>query len=86
MDLPVFVMDEAQFSEFVHKKIDAGPGLVANRLRQHLLGDFGNHFVGLASRTIEREEQQAPRQRFSARVETGAGSARLQAFVPACTR
>ena len=35
------VLDEAQFPEFVHEKIDPGPRC-ADHLRQHLLRYFGN--------------------------------------------
>jgi len=41
VDLAV-VLDEAQFPEFVHEKIDPGPRR-ANHLRQHLLRYFGQH-------------------------------------------
>ena len=43
VDLAV-VLDEAQFPEFVHEKIDPGPRC-ANHLRQHLLRNFGEHFL-----------------------------------------
>ena len=51
------VLDEAQFLEFVHEKIDPGPRC-ANHLRQHLLRYFGKCFVRMARRAIAREQQQ----------------------------
>ena len=67
MDLAV-VLDEAQFPEFVHEKIDPGPRR-ANHLRQHLLRYFGQHLLRMASRAIAREQQESARQAFLARVE-----------------
>ena len=51
------VLDEAQFPEFVHEKIDPGPRY-ANHLRQHLSRYFGKRFVRMARRAIAREQQQ----------------------------
>jgi hypothetical protein len=51
------VLDEAQFLEFVHEKIDPGPRC-ANHLRQHLLRYFGKRFVRMARRAIAPEQQQ----------------------------
>src|SRR5258708_16857605 len=67
VDLAV-VLDEAQFAEFVHEKIDAG-ARSANHLRQHFLGYFGKHLLRLARRAIAREQQQSARQPFFAGVE-----------------
>jgi hypothetical protein len=50
------VLDEAQFPEFVHEKIDTGP-CCANHLRQHLLRYFGKRLVRMARRAIAREQQ-----------------------------
>ena len=63
----VIVLDEAQFPEFVHEKIDAGPRC-ANHLRQHLLRYFGKHTLRMAWLAIAREEQQSARQPFLAGV------------------
>src|SRR6266481_9213526 len=67
VDLAV-VLDEAQFPEFVHEKIDPGPRR-ANHLRQHLLRYFGQHLLRMALRAIAREQQESARQAFLARVE-----------------
>ena len=66
VDLAV-VLDEAQFPEFVHEKINPGPR-GANHLRQHLLRYFGKHLLRMASRAVVREQQSA-RQPFLAGVE-----------------
>jgi hypothetical protein len=62
------VLDEAQFPEFVHEKIDPGPRY-ANHLRQHLSRYFGKRFVRMARRAIAREQQQRTCQTFLAGVE-----------------
>ncbi len=67
VDLAV-VLDEAQFAEFVHEKIDAG-ARCANHLRQHFLGNLGKHLLRLVLRAIAREQQQSARQPFLAGVE-----------------
>src|SRR5712664_3267013 len=67
VDLAV-VLDKAQFPEFVHEKIDAGPRC-ADHLRQHLLRYFGKHLLSLARRAIAREQQQGARQTLLAGVE-----------------
>src|SRR5260370_38947105 len=67
VDLAV-VLDKAQFPEFVHEKIDAGPRC-ANYLRQHLLRNFGEHCLMLALCAIAREQQQRARQPFLTVVE-----------------
>src|SRR5258708_17342102 len=67
VDLAV-VLDEAQFAEFVHEKIDAGPRC-SNHLRQHFLGNLRKHLLRLVLRAIAREQQQSARQPFLAGVE-----------------
>src|SRR5580693_491931 len=67
VDLAV-VLDEAQFSEFVHEKIDPGP-CCANHFRQHFLRYFGKHLLRLSRGAIASEEQQSARQAFLAGVE-----------------
>ena len=54
MDLAA-VLDEAQFSEFVHEKIDPW-ACRADHLRQHLLRCFGKDLLRLARRVIVRDE------------------------------
>ena len=65
---PAVVLDEAQFSEFVHEEIDPRPRC-PNHLRQHLLRHFGQHLLRLALRTIARQQQQRPRQPLLAGIE-----------------
>src|ERR1700676_4676212 len=67
VDLAV-VLDEAQFPEFVHEKINARARR-ANHLREHLLRYFGEHLLRLARIAIAREEQQGARQALLAGVE-----------------
>jgi hypothetical protein len=67
VDLAI-VLDKAQFSEFVHEKIDPGTRC-ANHLRQRLLGYIGNHLLRLVLRPISRKQQQSTRQPFFAGVE-----------------
>jgi len=55
------VLDEAQFPEFVHEKIDSG-ARCANHLREHLLRYFGERFVRMARCAIASEQQQSARQ------------------------
>src|SRR6266478_2073675 len=67
VDLAV-VLDESQFPEFVHEKIDPRPRC-PDHLRQHLLRHFGKHLLRLALRAIARQQQQGARQPFLARIE-----------------
>src|SRR5208337_777379 len=67
VDLAV-VLDEAQFPEFVHEKIDPGPRC-ANHLRQHLLRYLGKDLLRQARRAITRQQQQSACQAFLAGVE-----------------
>src|SRR6267378_8501317 len=67
VDLAV-VLDESEFPEFVHEKIDPRPRC-ANHFRQHLLRYSGKHLLRLALRAIAREQQQSARQPFLAGVE-----------------
>src|SRR6266849_6079791 len=67
VDLAV-VLDEPQFPEFVHEKIDPRPRC-ANHLRQHLLRYFGKHLLRLALRAIARQQEQRARQPLLARIE-----------------
>ena len=62
------VLDEAQFSEFVHEEIDPGT-CCSNHLRQHLLRYFGKRFLRMARHAIAREQQQRTRQSLLAGVE-----------------
>jgi len=79
VDLAV-VLDKAQFPEFVHEKIDAGPRC-ANHLRQHLLRNFGEHCLRLALCAIAREQQQSARQPFLTGVEELVDQVLLDSYV-----
>src|SRR6266852_5041535 len=79
VDLAV-VLDESEFPEFVHEKIDPGPRC-ANHLRQRLLRHFGKHFLRLASRAIVRKQQQGARQSFLAGVEKVVDQVLLDSYV-----
>ena len=52
---PAIILNEAQFLEFIHEKIDSGARW-PNHLRQHLLRYFGNHFVRLVLLAILSEQ------------------------------
>ena len=65
---PTVVLDQAQSSEFVHKKIDPGSRR-ANHLRQHFLRNFGKHLLRMAWLAIAGQEQQSAGQPFFAGVE-----------------
>ena len=79
VDLAV-VLDEAQFPEFVHEKIDPGP-CCANHFRQHLLRYSGKHLLRMALRAIAREQQQSARQPFLAGVEELVDQVLLDSYV-----
>src|SRR6267143_2004657 len=82
LDLAV-VLDEAQFPELVHEKIDPRPRC-ANHFRQHLLRYSGKHLLRLALRAIAREQQQSARQPFLAGVEELVDQVLLDSFWPSC--
>ena len=64
MDLKsAIVVNEAQFPEFIHEKIDPR-ARCANHFRQHLLRYFGKHLLRLVLLAIAREQQQSARQPF----------------------
>src|SRR5882762_11914853 len=79
LDLAV-VLDEAQFPELVHEKIDPRPRC-ANHFRQHLLRYSGKHLLMLALRAIAREQQQSARQPFLAGVEELVDQVLLDSYV-----
>jgi hypothetical protein len=62
------VLNEAQFSEFVHKKVHSRPRC-ANHLGQRFLRYIGKQLFGLASGSISRKQQKRARQPFLAGVE-----------------
>jgi hypothetical protein len=51
----LIVLNEAEFPEFVHEKVDSRT-CCANHLRQHLLGNFGKHlfWLGFLSGPVAR--------------------------------
>src|SRR6266481_3704221 len=79
LDLAV-VLDEAQFPELVHDKIDPRPRC-ANHFRQHLLRYSGKHLLRLALRAIAREQQQSARQPFLAGIEELVDQVLLDSYV-----
>jgi hypothetical protein len=62
------VLDETQFSKFVHEEIDAGPRS-ANHLREHLLRHLGEHLFRLVACAVASEQEQSTGQPFFAGVE-----------------
>src|SRR6476661_2049584 len=66
-DLAV-VVNQAQFSKFVHKKAHAGARRT-NHLRERLLADLGEDWLGSTVLTKIREKQEGPRQPLLAGVE-----------------
>jgi len=62
------VLDETQFSKFVHEEIDAGPRS-ANHFREHLLRHFGEDLLRLGARAVASEQEQSTGQPFFAGVE-----------------
>src|SRR5467141_5101136 len=67
VDLAV-VLDEPEFPEFVHEKIDPRPRC-PDHLRQRFLRHFGKHLLRLVLRAIARQQQQRARQPFLAPIE-----------------
>ncbi len=61
------VMNEAEFPEFVHEKIDPC-ARCANHFRQHLLRYFGKHLLRLGFLAVASEQQKSPSQPFLAGV------------------
>jgi hypothetical protein len=52
---PAVVVNEPQFSEFIHEHIDAGTR-GSDHLREQLLGYFGKHFLRLILPAVARQE------------------------------
>ena len=69
MDLKsaIVVLNETEFPEFVHEKVDSG-ARCANHFRQHLLGNFGKQLLRLGFLTVASEQQKSPSQPFLAGV------------------
>ena len=62
------IVNELQFPEFVHEKVDSG-ARCANHFRQHLLGNFGKHLFWLGFLAIPSEQQKSAGEPFLARIE-----------------
>ena len=69
MDLKsaVVVLNEAEFPEFIHEKVDSR-ARCSDHLRQHLLGNFGKHLFWLGFLAIPAEQQKSAGQSFLAGV------------------
>ena len=69
MDLKaaIVVLNEAEFPEFVHEKVDSR-ARCSDHLRQHLLGNFGKHLFWLGFLAIPGEQQKSAGQPFLAGV------------------
>jgi len=80
VDLAV-VFDEAQFSEFVHEKIDPW-ACRADHLRQHFLRYFGKDLLRLARRAIAREQEESAGQPLLAGVKELVDQVLLDSEVP----
>src|SRR6202051_422034 len=78
---PAIVLNESQFLEFIHEKIDSG-ARCPNHLRQHLLRYFGNHFVRLVLLAILSEQQKRAGQTFLAGVKELIDQILLDSDVP----
>jgi hypothetical protein len=64
----IVVLNEAEFPEFVHEKVDSG-ARCANHFRQHLLGNFGKQLLRSGFLAVASEQQKSPSQPFLARIE-----------------
>src|ERR1700730_15148934 len=62
------VVNEAQFSKFVHKETHAGPGH-ADHLRKRLLADFRDHRLRFAFLAKVRQQQEQTGKMFLTRIE-----------------
>ena len=83
MDLKsaIVVLNEAEFPEFVHEKVDPG-ARCANHFRQHLLGNFGKHLFWLGFPAIPGEQQKSAGQPFLAGVKKLIDQILLDSDVP----
>ena len=75
------VLNEAQFPEFVHEKIDPG-ARCPDHFRQHLLRYFGKHFLRLGFLAIASEQQKSAGQPFLAGVKELIDQILLDSDVP----
>ena len=82
MDLKsAIVMDESQFPEFIHEKINTRPRC-ANHFRQHLLGYSEKHLLRWGFLAIASEQQKGPSQPFLAGVKKLIDQILLDSYVP----
>jgi hypothetical protein len=77
----IVVLNEAEFPEFVHEKVDSGARR-ANHFRQHLLGNFGKHLFWLGFLAIPGEQQKSAGQPFLAGVKKLIDQILLDSDVP----
>src|SRR3984893_5057573 len=62
------VVNEAQFSKFVHEETHTGPGR-SDHLRKRLLADFRDHRLRFLFLAKVRQQQEQPGQTFLTRIE-----------------
>ena len=78
---PAIILNEPQFLEFIHEKIDPGTRC-ANHFRQRLLRYFGKHLLRLGFLAIASEQQKSARQPFLTGVEELIDQILLDSDVP----
>src|SRR5450631_1414974 len=76
------VVNEAQFSKFVHEKTHSGPRR-SDHLRKRLLADFRDHRLRLAVFAKVRQQQEQPGKPFLTRIEQLIDEIRFDAEGPA---
>jgi hypothetical protein len=82
MDLdPAVVLNETQFSKFVHEKTHAGSRR-SNHLRKSLLADFRNHRLRFSFLAKVRQQQEQPGKTLFTRVEQLIDQVRFDADRP----
>ena len=75
------VVNEAQFSKFVHEETHAGPGR-ADHLRKRLLADFRDHRLRFVFLAKVRQQQEQPGKTFLTRIEQLVDEIRFDAASP----
>jgi hypothetical protein len=76
------VVNEAQFSKFVHENTHTGPGR-SDHLRKRLLADFGDYRLRLAVFAKVRQQQEQTSKTLFARIEQLIDKIRFDAEGPA---
>ena len=77
----ILILNEAQFSEFIHEKIDPG-ARCPDHFRQHLLRYLGKHFLRLVLLAIASEQKEGAGQPFLAGVKELIDQILLDSDVP----